>query len=233
MPMSEFSLHAHTVVTIVARGSLAFTGLYCGPRFAKLKNTLLAYEWYILGLSASCGILVALTPWKPIAWLWDYFDAFSRLLGVPIIATLGLMAATHQVHLTQRQGSLLFTASLIAALLFFAFDITTPIREPVYLVTMLGFGIYVLILIRHTFKAKRNWEAWMLIAALALYFFITPLDHYYYLPHTDTAIILNDDSVAHVGWAFLFAALYFAYRGIVTADTDFRSRLSTATAAKQ
>ena len=233
MSAQDFSLHAHTVATIVARSSLAFTGLYCGHQFRKLKNSLLAYEWYILGVSACCGIVVALDPWKPIAWLWDYFDTFSRLLGVPIIATIGLMRVTHQVRLTKRQESLLFAVSFIAALLFFTLDITAPIREPVYLVTMLGFGVYLVILIRHAFKADKKWQGWMLIAALLPYLYITPLDHYYYLPHTDTAIILNDDAVAHVGWAFLFAAIFFAYRGIVAADASARSRFSPTTVAKQ
>jgi hypothetical protein len=228
MPAQDFSLHAHTVATIVTRSSLAFTGLYFGHHFRKLKNTLLAYEWYILGVSACCGIVVALDPSKPIVWLWDYLDAFSRLLGVPIIATIGLMRVTHQVRLTKRQESLLFAVSLIAALLFFTLDITVPIREPVYLVTMVGFGVPVVILIRHAFKADNKWEAWMLIAALPPYLYITPLDHYYYLPHNDTAIILNDDAAAHVGWAFLFAAIFFTYRGIVAADVSARSRFTAA-----
>jgi len=74
-------------------------------------------------------------------------------------------------------------------------------------------------------------EPWMLIAALPLYLYITPLDHYYYLPHNDTAILLNDDAAAHVGWAFIFAAIFFAYRGIVTAESGARSRFSLATEA--
>jgi len=222
MPAQDFSLLAHTVASIVTRGSLAFSGLYFGWQFQKLKNTLLAGEWYILGVSASFGIVVALDPAKPIVWLWDYFDAFSRLLGVPLIATVGLMAVTHQVRLSKWQEVILFTASLIAALLFYTLDITVPIREPVYLVTCLGFGVYVFTLIRRVFLADRKWEAWMLIAALALYFCITPLDHYYFLPNTDAAILLNDDAVAHVGWAFLFSAIFFAYRGIAAVDASVR-----------
>jgi len=231
MPAQDFSLYAHTVATIVTRSSLAFSGLYFGRQLQKLGNTLLAYEWYILGVSACCGIVVALDQYTPVTWLWDYLDAFSRLLGVPIIATLGIMRVTHQVRLTKRQESLLFAVSLVAAELFFTLDITIPIREPVYLVTMLGFGVPVVILIRHAFKADRNWEAWMLIAALPLYLYITPLDHYYYLPHNDTAILLNDDAAAHLGWAFIFAAIFFAYRGIVTAESSARSRFSLATEA--
>src|SRR6266446_3669216 len=175
MPAQDFSLYAHTVATIVTRSSLAFSGLYFGRQLQKLGNTLLAYEWYILVVSACCGIVVALDQYTPVTWLWDYLDAFSRLLGVPIIATLGIMRVTHQVRLTKRQESLLFAVSLVAAELFFTLDITIPIREPVYLVTMLGFGVPVVILIRHAFKADRNWEAWMLIAALPLYLYITPL----------------------------------------------------------
>jgi|ERR1700683_3151035 len=218
MPAQDFSPYVTTVVTILARGSLAFSGLYFGRQFQKLENTLLAWEWYILGISACCGIVVALDPWRPIAWLWDYFDAFSRLLGVPIIATMGLMRVTHQVRLSKEQESLMFAVSLVAALLFFTFDITGPIREPVYLVADIGFGVYLLTLIRRAFKAERKWEAWMLTVALPYYLYITPLDHYYYLPHTNTAIIFNDDTIAHVGWAVLFSVIFFAYRGIVEAD---------------
>jgi hypothetical protein len=59
-------------------------------------------------------MVVALNPTKPILWLWDH----SRLLGLPIIATIGLMAVTHQVGITKRQAGILFAPSLIAALLF-------------------------------------------------------------------------------------------------------------------
>lgn len=229
MATSEFNLYAHTVATIVTRSTLVFSGLYYGRQLQKLGNTLLAYEWYILGISACCGIVVALDQYTPVTWVWDYLDAFSRLLGVPIIATLGILRITHQVRLTKRQEGILFAVSLIAAELFFTLDFTIPIREPIYLVTMLGFGVPVMILICHTFQADRIWEAWMLIAALPLYLYITPLDHYYYLPHNDTAILLNDDAAAHVGWAFLFAAIFYAYRGIVVAESSARRRSSPAT----
>jgi len=228
IPSGDFSLNAHTVATILARGSLAFSGLYFGRQLQKMENALLAWEWYILGVSACCGIFVALNPWKPITWLWDYFDAFSRLLGVPIIATIGLMRATHHMRLTKRQESLLFAVSLLAALFFFTFDVTDPIREPLYLVLDIGFGIYLVSVIRCAFKADKLWEALTLTAALAFYLYITPLDHYYFLPHTDTAIILNDDTVAHIGWGLLYAAIYFAYRGTVAADTRAQSRIAAA-----
>ncbi|MEX6867297.1 hypothetical protein AB2D15_34770, partial [Pseudomonas aeruginosa] len=83
------------------------------------KNYLLGLEFLIVGISASNFTTFIATGWQANYNIAIFLDAFSRGVGVPVIATLGLMAVTHDYKPSPAKDILIFVAGFAATGVYF------------------------------------------------------------------------------------------------------------------
>ncbi|HCF0446458.1 TPA: hypothetical protein NH694_004693, partial [Pseudomonas aeruginosa] len=98
---------------------LVISGLFYGAAFIRRKNYLLGLEFLIVGISASNFTTFIATGWQANYNIAIFLDAFSRGVGVPVIATLGLMAVTHDYKPSPAKDILIFVAGFAATGVYF------------------------------------------------------------------------------------------------------------------
>lgn len=98
---------------------LVISGLFYGAAFIRRKNYLLGLEFLIVGISASNFTTFIATGWQANYNIAIFLDAFSRGVGVPVIATLGLMAVTHDYKPSPTKDILIFVAGFAATGVYF------------------------------------------------------------------------------------------------------------------
>jgi hypothetical protein len=98
---------------------LIVSGLCYGAAFIRRKNYLLGVEFLIVGVSATNFATFMATGWMANYNIAMFLDAFSRGVGIPIIAALGLMAVTHNYKPSVTSDVILFLAGFAAAAIYF------------------------------------------------------------------------------------------------------------------
>ncbi|TXH57261.1 MAG: hypothetical protein E6Q93_13230 [Burkholderiaceae bacterium] len=194
--------------------TMVFTGLYYGWRFLKLDNPLLGWEWVILGVSA-------FSMWMNHFGLSPHFlafsmfcDAFSRTVGMPIIASLGLLQLTHGLVLSTRAKVALFVGGAVVAA---ACRLSPQIDEWLAIGSMvIGLGFYVVIFLfaRALYRRGLNGHAALVLFSSVPLTFIALLEGVIQLPGEEHNLILNFMFLAHLTWALVFGHWFYAYRAL-------------------
>jgi hypothetical protein len=199
--------------------SLMFVGLIYGLRFLKLKNYLLGFEWIILGLSSMCGIIFLASGSVHIEQIWTFFDVFSRLFGITIIGSIGLLKVTHTIVPSHRFDAGIFALGFAASAAFIANpaleqQIGLPIAE---LVMAAIFLTIIFIVAWQCFKRRLYLSALAMLATLILFSYVSLMGDFHELGPDGIPIHLVNFSTAHLVWAFGFAAIYHSYAALARA----------------
>lgn len=142
---------------------LVISGLFYGAAFIRRKNYLLGLEFLIVGISASNFTTFIATGWQANYNIAIFLDAFSRGVGVPVIATLGLMAVTHDYKPSPTKDILIFVAGFAATGVYFLSGIIEGFL-PYFYVFM--WSAYTLYLCYFTLQLARAGEALHTLATI-------------------------------------------------------------------
>lgn len=191
--------------------ALISSALFFGYCFLKRGNFLLGAEWLVIGFSASNMFLnfngINQTS-GTIAWTCD---AFSRAVGIPVIALLGFAQLTHGYRPTLLTDIVLFVGGFLLAVTFVDSAALAPYLPYAYLVGSLAWTAYQFYLMRKLHSIGHGG-----LAALVGFFLVAVtgvglLEGVYEIPGDATNTFLNFYFIAHWTWAAYFAALYFVY----------------------
>jgi len=176
---------------------LVISGLFYGAAFIRRKNYLLGLEFLIVGISAS-NYNIAI-----------FLDAFSRGVGVPVIATLGLMAVTHDYKPSPAKDILIFVAGFAATGVYFLSGIIAGFL-PYFYVFM--WSAYTLYLCYFTLQLARAGEALHTLATIVggLAGLVVALRYDFFpIPGDDTKMVFM--TMAFLAWSYSMVQLYYAY----------------------
>lgn len=210
MPLRE-------VLIFLSMSTLVYAGWVYGYKFLREKNYLLGLEWIILGFSAT-NIMLWYAGFSDVSFeIMMFCDAFSRAVGIPIIGTVGVMKATHDFEPSVGADIAMFAAGgLFASIARFV-----PAAEPFLPYLYIGMAVIFILLL--------GWFGWILIRArvvghgIALILCMIPigvialLDGIVPIPGEEKNLFFNFLFVSHLGWAIVFAEIYYAYGALVRA----------------
>jgi hypothetical protein len=191
--------------------ALSFTGFYYGYKFLQRGNALLGFEWLILGYSATNQFLT-FNGWNETAGTISWVcDAFSRSVGIPLIAVLGFMKLTHKIEPSLRSDVLVFVGGFLLAVILYDSKALAPFLPTVYLWLMGVWSAY------HLYFSHRLWKVdlrkFAVINALAAFaiIFVAMLEGVIHIPNDEKNLFLNFFFIAHWSWALIFGFAYYAY----------------------
>ncbi len=188
---------------------LVISGLFYGAAFIRRKNYLLGLEFLIVGISASNFTTFIATGWQANYNIAIFLDAFSRGVGVPVIATLGLMAVTHDYKPSPAKDILIFVAGFAAIGVYFLSGIIEGFL-PYFYVFM--WSAYTLYLCYFTLQLARAGEALHTLATIAggLAGLVVALRYDFFpIPGDDTKMVFM--TMAFLAWSYSMVQLYYAY----------------------
>jgi hypothetical protein len=218
---------------------LIFTGLGFGIRFLKLKNSLLVWEWIVLGFSASnilLGILLQNPFFEAVGF---YCDAFSRGVGFPVIATLGFVELFRGRKFSWQFDVAAFVGGAVFALAARTVWAESQALQQFYMVAGLAFNLCMLYFAARLFAARLVGHGIAIIAGLVALLGISLLEgRFIAFPGEETNVFFNWLTIAEFVWALVFAHYFFAYRAYeaatsgqrMGADVGYRGEGSTASA---
>lgn len=132
-------------------------GVVYGLKYVRLRNNyLLGFEWLIVAFSASNLLIFLMTGWQVNYSISFFLDAFSRGFGVPIVATLGLMAVTHNYKPSVAKDIMIFAASFAATFVLVLADF---VKGPLPYFYLFMWSCYTIYLVYFTWRLLRAGES--------------------------------------------------------------------------
>jgi hypothetical protein len=197
------------VFALISCVLLVVCGLCYGAAFIRRKNYLLGVEFLIVGISASNFTTFIATGWQANYDVAIFLDAFSRGVGVPIIATLGLMAVTHNYKPSAGKDALLFLAGFVAAALYFTSSSFKESLPYFYVFMWSGYTLYLAYFIWRLARAGEHLHA--LATSLGGLAGLTVALRYDFfpIPGDDTKMIFM--TIAFLTWSYSIVQLFYAY----------------------
>lgn len=190
---------------------LVGVGLVYGTLFNRRKNYLLGYEWYLLGISACLGMLFLAGVAPVFGTAWHFLDMFSRLVGVTIIGSLGLLQVTHRLRLSARTDVLIFAAGTAGTLFFMGHPgLEADFVLLTYLSAVLFFGLLLLMAWR-LLKLGRTGHGAAFIAIVLANGWVSVFPDFLVLGADGLPVELFHFIAAHLVWAVSFAGIYHGY----------------------
>ncbi|MDH4608093.1 hypothetical protein [Pseudomonas sp. BN102] len=188
---------------------LVLSGVTFGIKFLKKRNYLLGFEWLIVAFSGSNLLIYLFTEWKVNYSISFFLDAFSRGFGIPIVATLGLMAVTHNYKPSPLKDVMIFAASFAATFVLVLADF---VREPLPYFYVLMWSCYTVYLAYFTWRLIRVGEGLHAMAtavgaaaalAVAIVYDLFPI------PGDDDKMLFM--IFALTTWSYTMIQLFYAY----------------------
>lgn len=202
MELLEFSIFASSVLLVVC-------GLYYGVAFVRRGNYLIGGEFLIIGISATNFTVFILTGWLVNYNVAMFLDAFSRGVGVPVIATLGLMAVTHNYKPSPVSDIVLFLACFAVSVVYF---MSSSFKEwlPYFYVLMwlaytayLAYFVWLLARAREALHALATTLGGVAGLTIALRYDFFPI------PGDDTKMVFM--TFAFLTWSYSIVQSFYAY----------------------
>ncbi|WP_407513173.1 hypothetical protein [Ralstonia sp. GP71] len=137
--------------------TLITTSLIYGIKLLKKRNFLLGFEWLVVTFSATNLLTNALTGEQVFLSISLFCDAFSRTVGVPVIAVAGMMAVTHRYKPSTGADVMYVVGGLAATVVVWTADFMVGPKPYFYLVMWSLFSV--LRRLRDQEIAKRRREA--------------------------------------------------------------------------
>lgn len=204
--------------TLFASAALVFVGVYFGRKFIQLRNYLLGYEWYILALSSTSGAVYAFWNVQAAGTLWHYLDLFSRLLGIPLIAGLGLLKVTHGYEPSKLTDLVVFIGSIVVTVVLFNHP---EWAQPVLWAIWATSAVYTVILLTLTYQCFRHRllrEGWLLVTVIALNLYVAGFEDFLALsPDDHMPVYIFEFVTAYLTWSITFGLTYLFYVSLARA----------------
>lgn len=194
---------------LIACVLLVMSGLGYGVAFIRRKNYLLGVEFLIVGISATNFTTFIATGWQANYNVAIFLDAFSRGVGVPVIATLGLMAVTHNYKPSPAKDVILFLVAFAATAIYY---LSTSFKEALPYFYVLMWSLYTLFLVYFIWRLVRAGESLHALATLlggAAGLTIALRYDFFPIPGDDTKMIFM--TCAFLTWSYSIVQLFYAY----------------------
>jgi hypothetical protein len=199
---------------------LVFTGVLYGTKFLKAGNPLLGYEWYILAFSASNAALYFVNGHETHINIALFCDAFSRIVGIPVIGTLGIMQMTHDLSLSKAMKVGCFVlGAVVAAILRLSPSLNTLLPVGSAVIGLAFTWIMVHMIIR-LFRIGNTFHGVLMTLTTVILFLVSMADGIFTVPNPHKIIFLDFWFFSNLVWALGFAEIYYAYRAIEASKQD-------------
>lgn len=201
---------------LIASGMLALvaTGFGFGLRFWRQDNILLGAEWFILGFSALNFALWVAFGFQASFEISMICDAFSRSIGIPVVATLGLAKLTHGFDVSKTTKWLLLVGGFPLAYALLAFPPIQPALPYAFFVCGLIATIFLVYFAIRLARVGEQAHALGITLVNISFVIIALLEGIIAIPGDETNLILNFFFLAGWVWAIGFAEIYFAYQAL-------------------
>lgn len=197
------------VFALVSCVLLMACGLYYGAAFIKRKNYLLGVEFLIVGISATNFTIFMATGWMANYNVAMFLDAFSRGVGIPIIAALGLMAVTHNYKPSPASDLLLFLAGFVAAAIYFTSSSFKPLLPYFYVLMWSAYTLYLAYFVLLLIRAREILHAFATAMSGVMGLTIALRYDFFPIPGDDTKIIFM--TCAFLVWSYSMVQSFYAY----------------------
>lgn len=194
--------------------TLAAIGWVYGYKFFQLKNDILGFEWWLIGLSASCFFLYRLGVSQVAGQVTYFLDLFSRLIGVPVIGALGVLKVTHGLHFTRTQEVCMFAVGMLVSAAFVAFEPLKASLPVLYLVFGIAFFVLCGFMAAQAFQRGLRLHGWLMTLSVLLSFGVSLLQDFVKFEDEETAVLMNQLVIEHVVWSFACVAMFYCYRAL-------------------
>jgi len=201
---------------LIASGMLALvtSGFWLGYRFWREGNMLLGAEWMILGFSAFNFVLWSLFRFQPSFEISMICDAFSRSIGIPVIATLGLAKLTHGFDVSKATKWLLLVGGFPLAYGLLAYPPIQPALPYALFACGIVANIFLLYFSWRLARVGERGHALGILLVNASFAIMALLEGIIAIPGDETNLVLNFFFIAGWVWAIGFAEIYFAYQAL-------------------
>ncbi len=188
---------------------LIISGAMYGVKFLGRRNYLLGVECLIVAFSATNFLFYLLTEWQPAYSISFFCDAFSRAFGIPIVATLGLMALTHNYKPPLSKDILIFAVTFAATFVLISVDMFAAPLPYFYVVMWSAYTIYLVYFITRLFVNGLTMHVVGMTFASALGLAVALIYDFFPIPGDESMTIFM--TLALSSWAYMMAQLYYAY----------------------
>lgn len=200
------TLYVFGFVTCVV---LALAGWIYGAKFMKKNNYLLGLEWWIVAFSATNFALAMVTESEINYAITLFLDSFSRSFGMPIIATLGMMALTHNYRPSAAKEVMLFAAAFAGTFVVYLADFFNEVRPYFYVIMWVAYSIYLSYFIMRLARVGESLHAAATALGAVVSLAVAITYDFFPIPGDDTHMIFM--TWAFVTWSYGAIQLYYAY----------------------
>ena len=201
----EFKAYIYCLADLV----LMATSLIYGLKFFGKRNYLLGIEWLVVTFSATNLLINALTGEHVFYSISLFCDAFSRAVGVPVIAVAGMMAVTHRYKPSTTADVMYVVGALAITVVVWAADFMTASKPYFYLVMWSLFSVYLAYVAKRLLSVGERLNAVSVILALVSTQAIASIYDFYRIPGDDDQMIFY--IFALLSWSYMSVTLYYAY----------------------
>ena len=198
--------------------TLITTSLIYGIKLLKKRNFLLGFEWLVVTFSATNLLTNALTGEQVFLSISLFCDAFSRTVGVPVIAVAGMMAVTHRYKPSTGADVMYVVGGLAATVVVWTADFMVGPKPYFYLVMWSLFSVYVAYVIKKLLSAGEKRIAFGVILALVSAQTIASIYDFYHIPGDDDHAVFY--TIAMLVWAYQSVVFYYAYCALERAQSQ-------------
>lgn len=201
---------------LIISGMLALvaTGLGLGYRFWRQDNILLGAEWVILGFSALNFALWVAFGFQLSFEISMVCDAFSRSIGIPVVATLGLAKLTHGFDVSKTAKWLLLVGGFPLTYGLLAYPPIQPVLPYAFFACGIVANIFLIYFALRLARVGEQGHALGITLVNISFIIIALLEGIIAIPGDETNLILNFFFLAGWVWAIGFAEIYFAYQAL-------------------
>lgn len=201
---------------LIASGMLALvaTGLGLGYRFWRQGNILLGAEWAILGFSALNFALWVIFGFQLSFEISMVCDAFSRSIGIPVVATLGLAKLTHGFDVSKTTKWLLLVGGFPLAYGLLAYPPIQSALPFAFFACGIVANIFLVYFAVRLARVGEQAHAFGITLVNVSFVIMALLEGIIAIPGEETNLILNFFFLAGWVWALGFAEIYFAYQAL-------------------
>ncbi|WCM23649.1 hypothetical protein NDK50_22605 [Paraburkholderia bryophila] len=198
--------------------ALITTSLIYGVKLLKKRNYLLGGEWLVVTFSASNVMLNALTGEKLFFNIALFCDAFSRAVGVPVIAVVGMMAVTHRYKPSIGADIAYVVGGLAVTVVVWTADFMVAPKPYFYLVMWSLYSVYVAYIVKKLLNIGANLIAAGAMLALVSAQTIASIDDFYHIPGDDNHAVFY--TLAMFVWAYQCVVFYYVYCALERAQKN-------------
>lgn len=209
------------IAVLSVSAALIAMGAVCGYRLLQFKNHLLGCEWFILAISSACGALFIVGHVPLAGSLVHFFDLFSRLFGVPLIAGIGLLRVTHDYETSKRVEYLVCAGSLLISALLFGHSKFADFSEAILAaetMAYVAFSLLMVLLTYQCFQYRLMGHGLAMVGAIAFNVWVATFGDILELaPHDHMPGRVDEFVLTHLSWTFAFGELYLVYVALADA----------------